>query len=209
VFDDALRALDEARALEPESAYRHNLRSKADAGVHATRDHTDAERRAREVKADAWRHAESTSEEPARRAEEEAAEERARLRRVDEQCRIAREEIAGGQYEQAMARLQQLARADGPIPGLAALMDQALAGQAAHEARQQPSRSARRSADDIDPDATRVIKMPYAAATSMPPVAASSDEGRSSRVFDSVAASIGALLLLYLLLRLFGSSAGL
>jgi hypothetical protein len=55
--------------------------------------------------------------------------------RVDEQCRIAQAELAAGNIDRAVQRLQQTSSADGPAPGLDTALAEALAQQAAAAAR--------------------------------------------------------------------------
>ncbi len=68
-------------------------------------------------------------------AERRAEADRARLLRVDEQCRIAQTELAAGNFDRAVQRLQQTSSADGPAPGLDTALADALAQQAAAAAR--------------------------------------------------------------------------
>jgi protein kinase-like protein len=202
-FAGALHALDEALAIEPETTDRQTLRAKAQGGLRATRGQTEPERRAREAKADAWRHAESDDRlrHDQEATEQQAAEARARERRIEEQRRLARDEIGAGQFAQALARLQQLARAESPVEGLDALIDQALAGQAATDARRRAAAAAaaRAAADrTADPDPSLFIRVPAAA---VPQEAPPLPPSRSNAMLWVAIAVVAAIVVVYLMMR--------
>jgi hypothetical protein len=155
-FGDAIRALDDALALDPETPARAKLRARAVAGAEEARRHAEHERLAREAVSAAEKLAAASDEagavallehfEPSHplvadallemRRRAIAKEEHlraARQQRIDETFRIAREEIAAGTFQPAIERLQLLERTEEPIDGLDHLIEQARAQQAAAE----------------------------------------------------------------------------
>jgi serine/threonine-protein kinase len=91
------------------------------------------------------------AEEQRRKFEEE------RTRRIDSACQEARAELAQGRYAEALDRLQRLERAEGKVPSVATLVQEAKAAQAAAEERRR-SEERERQARAVAADARERFK---------------------------------------------------